>query len=329
MPPKRTAATPTASRSSKRVRISNATDVIGTQGSVESHASGRPKRSGPEPMYNFTRPKAPKSELTTSSPLPQTQPRGITATAEPVKRGRGRPKTSGPASVDPVKRGRGRPRTNAAPVEGPAKQGRGRPKVSQSRIKIASSTSQIPTEKKSPGRPPKALSRSLSAAKGPVTSSASKQTTAWQAVSKAKSKVTKLVHTTGQPGGKRGRPRKITETDHTDITEKTSEDELQADIEKPVKRGRKPKNLSSANKIEVAVPQVEESDFDDVDENEPFESLEDDQQYWLMKAEPETRLENGKDVSFSIDDLMNATEPEGWDGVRNAGGESVQIYHLA
>ncbi|KAL8341705.1 hypothetical protein RB601_005414 [Gaeumannomyces tritici] len=39
--------------------------------------------------------------------------------------------------------------------------------------------------------------------------------------------------------------------------------------------------------------------------------------YWLMKAEPETRLENGHDVSFSIDDLASKTVPEPWDGIRN------------
>ncbi|KAG5981305.1 hypothetical protein E4U55_003082 [Claviceps digitariae] len=38
--------------------------------------------------------------------------------------------------------------------------------------------------------------------------------------------------------------------------------------------------------------------------------------YWLMKAEPETRLENGIDVKFSIDDLKAKTRPEGWDGIR-------------
>jgi hypothetical protein len=37
-------------------------------------------------------------------------------------------------------------------------------------------------------------------------------------------------------------------------------------------------------------------------------------QYWLMKAEPDSRVENGVDVKFSIDDLMNAKVPEGWDG---------------
>lgn len=40
-------------------------------------------------------------------------------------------------------------------------------------------------------------------------------------------------------------------------------------------------------------------------------------QYWLMKAEPETRYENGVDVSFSIDDLAAKKEPEPWDGVLN------------
>ncbi|KAH8890502.1 DUF55-domain-containing protein [Thozetella sp. PMI_491] len=39
-------------------------------------------------------------------------------------------------------------------------------------------------------------------------------------------------------------------------------------------------------------------------------------QYWLMKAEPETRLENGVDVRFSIDDLAARTKPEPWDGIR-------------
>lgn len=37
--------------------------------------------------------------------------------------------------------------------------------------------------------------------------------------------------------------------------------------------------------------------------------------YWLMKAEPESRLEKGKDVKFSIDDLKAAKEPEAWDGM--------------
>lgn len=33
-----------------------------------------------------------------------------------------------------------------------------------------------------------------------------------------------------------------------------------------------------------------------------------------MKAEPESRMERGHDVRFSIDDLAAKTEPEPWDG---------------
>jgi len=36
--------------------------------------------------------------------------------------------------------------------------------------------------------------------------------------------------------------------------------------------------------------------------------------YWLMKAEPESRLENDVDVRFSIDDLASKSKPEPWDG---------------
>jgi hypothetical protein len=33
-----------------------------------------------------------------------------------------------------------------------------------------------------------------------------------------------------------------------------------------------------------------------------------------MKAEPESRIENGVDVAFSIDHLAAKTAPEPWDG---------------
>lgn len=34
-----------------------------------------------------------------------------------------------------------------------------------------------------------------------------------------------------------------------------------------------------------------------------------------MKAEPNSRIEKGKDVKFSIEDLEAATRPEPWDGM--------------
>lgn len=37
--------------------------------------------------------------------------------------------------------------------------------------------------------------------------------------------------------------------------------------------------------------------------------------YWLMKSEPESRIEKGVDVKFSIEDLENADGAVVWDGI--------------
>lgn len=50
-------------------------------------------------------------------------------------------------------------------------------------------------------------------------------------------------------------------------------------------------------------------------ETKPKEVKDAGRQYWLMKAEPESRIENGVDVKFSIDDLAAKKEPEPWDGM--------------
>ena len=40
--------------------------------------------------------------------------------------------------------------------------------------------------------------------------------------------------------------------------------------------------------------------------------------HWLMKSEPETRMENGVDMKFGIDDLIECPDSTScWDGVRN------------
>ncbi|QSL66474.1 hypothetical protein MERGE_000854 [Pneumocystis wakefieldiae] len=48
-----------------------------------------------------------------------------------------------------------------------------------------------------------------------------------------------------------------------------------------------------------------------------LDGMSNEKQFWLMKAEPESRLVNGQDVKFSIDDLKKM-EISPWDGVRNA-----------
>lgn len=40
--------------------------------------------------------------------------------------------------------------------------------------------------------------------------------------------------------------------------------------------------------------------------------------YWLLKAEPDSRMEKGVDVKFSIDDLQARTKPEPWDGTSSS-----------
>lgn len=46
--------------------------------------------------------------------------------------------------------------------------------------------------------------------------------------------------------------------------------------------------------------------------------------YFLMKAEPESRLEKGVDVAFSINDLAaRGSDGEPWDGVRNAEASKI------
>ena len=74
--------------------------------------------------------------------------------------------------------------------------------------------------------------------------------------------------------------------------------------EKPAKRGRKANFTFNIPASQAASEEAEDADEEDADEPG----------YWLMKAEPESRIEKGKDVKFSIDDLLNATEPEAWDG---------------
>ncbi|TRY94138.1 hypothetical protein DNTS_028132 [Danionella cerebrum] len=59
-------------------------------------------------------------------------------------------------------------------------------------------------------------------------------------------------------------------------------------------------------------------------ENSDLEKKKDDEgskpsySHWLMKSEPESRIENGVDVKFGIEDLKALPNQRGcWDGVRN------------
>lgn len=73
----------------------------------------------------------------------------------------------------------------------------------------------------------------------------------------------------------------------------------------------------------------EEEDLDtlsngpaDDDGEEGTEDPDPGRHYWLMKAEPNSRIVRGVDVKFSIDDLAAKAKPEAWDGVRNYGARN-------
>lgn len=99
-------------------------------------------------------------------------------------------------------------------------------------------------------------------------------------------------------------------------------DTAEAKAKKPVKanpRGQKaprvtPKAKTVTNGVGVKKQEVPKPAEEEEGGSEAGDEAGSSRQYWLMKAEPEPRFENGVNVSFSIDDLKAKTEPEPWDG---------------
>ncbi|CAG7562622.1 unnamed protein product [Fusarium equiseti] len=82
------------------------------------------------------------------------------------------------------------------------------------------------------------------------------------------------------------------------------------------KEDAKPNKAAKKEKSNTQSSSRSLSPSPDIPTTNPNAKRHDGKWYWLMKAEPETRIENGVDVKFSIDDLKAKTEPEGWDGIR-------------
>ncbi|KAK5987063.1 Thymocyte nuclear protein 1 [Cladobotryum mycophilum] len=96
---------------------------------------------------------------------------------------------------------------------------------------------------------------------------------------------------------------------------KDEEEEEVPDASEEVKpKSSKDKKASSSSTGSRAAS--EDPDVDSIPTTNPEAPRHDGEWYWLMKAEPETRYENGIDVRFSIDDLRAKEKPEGWDGIR-------------
>lgn len=90
-----------------------------------------------------------------------------------------------------------------------------------------------------------------------------------------------------------------------------------SDTPKPSKKATPAASKKEPNASEDGRAVSEDPDVDSIPTTNPEAPRHEGEWYWLMKAEPETRYENGIDVRFSIDDLRAKTKPEGWDGKIN------------
>lgn len=82
---------------------------------------------------------------------------------------------------------------------------------------------------------------------------------------------------------------------------------------KPAAKPKAPKK-SEEEDVGSARGVSEDPDVESIPARNPEVERHEGEWYWLMKAEPEPRFENGIDVSFSIDDLRAREVPEPWDG---------------
>ncbi|KAH0365608.1 DUF55-domain-containing protein, partial [Aureobasidium melanogenum] len=182
---------------------------------------------------------------------------------------------------------------------------------SSKKPKLASvpSTSEVTPKRR--GRPPKASTVT------PKTASATK--------SKAPSTATPKSYRVGERQSARLASTPASETELPPLRRATKS-------ATPPKRGRgRPAKKTNQPALETeSAPGADDEAEDDYDDpthdaniTEATTIIQADRSYWLMKAEPESRIEknaNGDDVDvkFSIDDLRSRTEPEPWEGIRNA-----------
>lgn len=178
------------------------------------------------------------------------------------------------------------------PVRTPKKDGRGRPRKSLPAEPIEAPST---TPKRGRGRPRKSLPEGTSEA----------PSTTPKKDGRGRPRKSLPVESGEAPSETpkrgRGRPRKSLTAETTEASPTTPKRG----------RGRPRKSLPAEQTANVVEPKPEPAASSDSKEGAG-------RSYWLMKAEPESRLEKGVDVKFSIDDLAAAKEPEPWDGMSNS-----------
>ena len=116
----------------------------------------------------------------------------------------------------------------------------------------------------------------------------------------------------------RSHPPKREPMQEEDLTGVSNTDLKQAPKRATVKKEAKAKSVKKDAKPAKTAAKPPKREDDHIESkhgiSEEDATTDGERQYWLMKAEPETRLEGGVDVRFSIDDLAAKSEPEPWDG---------------
>jgi EVE domain/AT hook motif len=118
------------------------------------------------------------------------------------------------------------------------------------------------------------------------------------------------------PARGQGRPKKVVGRGRPKKEEKEVKSEKAVALTRKIRKApTKPSNKEEVDSLPSSASSL-------VKDDEEPEANETDRQYWLMKAEPDSRIEKGVDVKFSIDDLQAKGGPEAWDGVRNYGARN-------
>ncbi|KAJ5294177.1 hypothetical protein PENANT_c028G06149 [Penicillium antarcticum] len=245
---------------------------------------------------------------------PVTAPSATEGTATPAKRMRNSviatPASAPAAQVEVTpqtgeKRGRGRPRkypegeTPKPPASDGPKRGRGRPRkvAAESEPETEAVTPSIP--KRGRGRPRKDTVSET------VPTHETKKKDGRGRPRKEPAAETPATTTPEVKKNGRGRPRK----------DPAAETPATPEVKKKDGRGRPRKNPAPIGEPETPKdPEAPEAKAAPAINSNVSDT---NRSFWLMKAEPESRMEKGVDVKFSIDDLAAATVPEAWDGVRN------------
>lgn len=272
----------TPSRASNGSLKKQAKSFLGVPGSKApgDPVAETPKRRGRPPKAAVTNHTSPKAA----------------AVPTPAKATRGRPKKADAAPVVAAPTSSKRKRGDEEPQLDPPKK-RGRPAKTETVVVEAAAP-------KKRGRPAKvAVTSAPTRLRKPLLAQTQEEepeslTPRTKAAAKSKSKSTSKA--AAKPAAKRGRPPGST---NKSTTKKPSTTKNPTTATKRGPKSKTPKESieTEAEDFVEGLTQDDEQDADDL-------------QYWLMKAEPNTRIEKGVDVAYPIDKLAQATEPEPWDG---------------